>query len=165
MLRIKVVGIDSDGIVYQMDDDGDWRRDTELWARYKHDPTEPHGDTLPMPIHREDMHHCDESFSADDQLLGQRLAFYMGTMLNDIGPHTKENVWDWFYRRRTSREEWTRVARALRWHGLRIVSSEPLPSVNAVDPHLQSEGTPTTRDPKSLSSNELGARPSPGAEK
>lgn len=63
-----------------------------------------------------DGHHCDVPFSEEDKRVGQALAYFLGTLFSDVDG---EGSPYWYYQR-TSRDEWSRVARALRIHGLKI---------------------------------------------
>ena len=65
----------------------------------------------------EDSHHTDASFSDEDKVLGDALAYFLGTLFADVEGE-KSRYW---YYERTSTDEWSRVARALRIHGLKIV--------------------------------------------
>lgn len=58
-------------------------------------------------------HHTDVPLTAEDIAIGGALAWFMGTMYSDVGER-------YFYYERTSVDEWARVARALRIHGLKI---------------------------------------------
>ena len=72
-----------------------------------------------------DGHHTDAPYTDIDRAIGDHLAFYMGTLFSDVdGEHSR-----YWYHERTSVDEWSRVARALRIHGLRIVNA--VPSVEA----------------------------------
>lgn len=55
------------------------------------------------------MHHTDAQKTQADREIGNKLAFYMGDLF--IDSHTDAPV-----------EQWQRVARALRIHGLKIVN-------------------------------------------
>lgn len=69
-----------------------------------------------------DSHHTDVPMIEADKAIGQKLSWYLG---------------DLFLNSRTDspREQWQRVARALRLHGLTIVEAPELrPAVVAVDP-------------------------------
>lgn len=70
----------------------------------------------PLGEHR---HHTDVDISQEDAELGLRLAWFLGTMWCDVTPH-------YFYNKITSIVEWSRVARALRIHGLRISNQEDI---------------------------------------
>ncbi len=61
-----------------------------------------------------DNHHTDMPFTPEDEQLGAAIAYYLGTL---FGYDSSE----YLYSRMTSIEEWSRVARALRLHGLQIV--------------------------------------------
>jgi hypothetical protein len=69
----------------------------------------------PKPCPLGDGHHTEVPFSADDEKIGDALAYFLGTMYSDVDDDD-----DYWYRKRTSVDEWRRVARALRIHGLRI---------------------------------------------
>jgi hypothetical protein len=65
-----------------------------------------------------DGHHTDEPFSAEDDKLGNFLAWHLGCLFSDENcPNS-----GWFYHTMTSVEEWRRVSRALRIHGLKIAT-------------------------------------------
>lgn len=75
-----------------------------------------------------DGHHTDEPLTPSDLELGNLLAYFMGTLqelcfAGGSEEEERERVWD-FYMKSTSWSEWARIARALRIHGLTIVSSE-----------------------------------------
>lgn len=74
------------------------------------------------PRHRPmgDDHHTDAPFSDDDKQIGDALAYFLGTLFADIDG--KDSRY-WYYER-TSADEWSRVARALRIHGLAIANCE-----------------------------------------
>jgi hypothetical protein len=72
----------------------------------------------PKPFPLADYHHTDMPFSNDDEKIGDALAYFLGTMYSDVS-----HDMDYWYHRRTSIDEWRRVARALRIHGLRIADS------------------------------------------
>ena len=66
-----------------------------------------------------DDHHTDVPMTDADKTLGDALAGVLGTMYNDvIGPDC-----GYFYTELSAVEEWSRVARALRIHGLKIVNA------------------------------------------
>lgn len=80
----------------------------------------------PNPLLRplNDGHHTDVRPSAEDSRLGVILAFAMGDFFADVmewseGPEAR--AMQYFNREMTPIDQWTRVARALRIHGLRIV--------------------------------------------
>jgi hypothetical protein len=54
--------------------------------------------------------------SEQDRKIGDALAYFLGTLFDAADE-------DWFYTKRTSVDEWTRVARALRIHGLAITDA------------------------------------------
>lgn len=60
-----------------------------------------------------ELHHTDLLFSEEDVQIGEALAWFLGTLFADIDEH-------FFYHKLTSNNEWARVARALRVHGLAI---------------------------------------------
>lgn len=69
-----------------------------------------------------DDHHVDAPFSAEDLALGEALAYFLGTLFSDVeGEHSR-----YWHHERTSTDEWRRVARALRIHGLEIRDSAVL---------------------------------------
>lgn len=75
----------------------------------------------PDPCPMGDDHHTDAPFSEEDKKLGDALAYFLGTLFADVDDeHSK--YWD---HERTSIDEWSRVARALRIHGLAITNAEP----------------------------------------
>lgn len=78
---------------------------------------------VPEPIHDpmgKDGHHSEAPFNSQDDLIADKLAFHMGTLFSDVeGEHSR-----YWYFERTSVDEWRRVAKALRIHGLRIVRSD-----------------------------------------
>ena len=61
-------------------------------------------------------HHTDVEPSEQDRKIGDALAYFLGTLFDAADE-------DWFYTKRTSVDEWTRVARALRIHGLAITDA------------------------------------------
>jgi hypothetical protein len=70
------------------------------------------------PIHApmgED-HHTDAPLSEEDKQIGDAIAYFLGGLFVDVGP-------DYFYREMTSVDAWSRVARALRIHGLKITTA------------------------------------------
>jgi hypothetical protein len=74
----------------------------------------------PLPNPLRDGHHCDIELTDHDKKVGSALAYFMGTMYSDVGPCGCNDCY--FYSKITSVEEWARVARALRVHGLRIAN-------------------------------------------
>ena len=68
-----------------------------------------------------DGNHTDVPFSPDDARIGAALAYFLGTLFADVDAERS----DYWYRVRTSRDEWSRVARALRIHGLAITDRGP----------------------------------------
>lgn len=69
-----------------------------------------------------DDHHTDAFFSAEDKAVGDALAYFLGTLFADVdGEHSR-----YWYHVRTSIDEWSRVARALRIHGLAICNKRLL---------------------------------------
>lgn len=64
-------------------------------------------------------HHTDFEFTPDDLEYGQ-LAHFLGTLFADVDGEQS----DYWYHKRTSLDEWSRVARALRRHGLKIVDAK-----------------------------------------
>lgn len=65
-----------------------------------------------------DDHHTDTPFLEEDKRVGEALAYFLGTLFADVeGEHSR-----YWYHQRTSIDEWSRVARALRVHGLRITN-------------------------------------------
>jgi hypothetical protein len=73
------------------------------------------------PIHAPmgDDHHTSAPLSEEDKEIGQAIAFFLGGLFIDV-----EGDPDYFYRKMTSNDAWGRVARALRIHGLKIVSRD-----------------------------------------
>ena len=69
-----------------------------------------------------DTHHTEIPLTGQDRAVADRLAHSMGTLQDDF--HDADSLWQWWYRERTSVDEWARVARALRIHGLMIVNRE-----------------------------------------
>jgi hypothetical protein len=63
-----------------------------------------------------DSHHTEVPYSNEDKEIGNALAYFLGTLFSDVDG--KDSRY-WYYER-TSVDEWTRVARALRVHGLSI---------------------------------------------
>ena len=63
------------------------------------------------PLH--DDHHTDRPLTSADQEIGDALAYFLGTLFSDVDER-------YFYHERTSVDEWSRIARALRIHGLKI---------------------------------------------
>lgn len=63
-------------------------------------------------------HHTDAPFSDEDKEIGEAIAYFLGGLFIDV-----EYDPDYFYRKMTSEDAWTRVARALRVHGLKIASA------------------------------------------
>jgi hypothetical protein len=78
-----------------------------VMAKYSHD-TEATADIEPLDNLRGD-HHTDEPMRREDEEIGDKLSWYMGDLFIDSHRHSP-------------REQWQRVARALRIHGLRIVN-------------------------------------------
>lgn len=67
---------------------------------------------IPNPC-GESGHHTEEEITPEDAAIADALAWFLGTMWDtDAGNHEVG--------KRTSTNEWERVARALRLHGLRI---------------------------------------------
>jgi hypothetical protein len=73
------------------------------------------------PLYRpnsDDSHHTDQAMTKHDHQVGEHLAFYLGTLFSDVN-------WDTYFRTEmTSADLWSRVARALRVHGLKVVDAE-----------------------------------------
>lgn len=72
-----------------------------------------------------DDHHTDAAFTSEDEEVAE-LAFWLGGIFVDVEEHDpekplKESYW---YRVMTSHDQWKRIARALRVHGLKIVTIE-----------------------------------------
>jgi hypothetical protein len=82
-----------------------------------------------MPCYSDSpVHHTDLPFTDDDKQLGEVLASSLGDLFcdvfADVGPHDptlRDRYFFFFYKTLTPRDTWTRVARALRSRGLRIV--------------------------------------------
>lgn len=73
----------------------------------------------PIPYPMGEDHHTDAPFSDNDRAIGDALAYFLGTLFSDVdGKDSKY----WYYER-TSIDEWSRVARALRLHGLKICNA------------------------------------------
>jgi hypothetical protein len=68
-----------------------------------------------------DGHHTEEPFTAEDEIVAKKLAWHMGTMHDHFA--NADDLWRWWYSESTSQDEWKRVARALRIHGLKIVNA------------------------------------------
>ena len=64
-------------------------------------------------------HHTDIPFTATDKEVGDVLAYFLGSLFVDV----EEEHSRYWYHERTSIDEWTRVARALRIHGLKITDN------------------------------------------
>lgn len=71
-----------------------------------HPKHEPHGDG----------HHTDFPPTAEDRAIGDALAWFLGSLFADVDGEFSP----YWYHQKTSADEWTRVARALRVHGLTI---------------------------------------------
>lgn len=65
-----------------------------------------------------DDHHTESPLTAQDIRLGHALAYVMGTLFTDNEKALQESRYS--FDEITSAQEWARVARALRTHGLRI---------------------------------------------
>jgi hypothetical protein len=63
----------------------------------------------------DDGHHTDVPFTKEDKELGDALSYFLGTLFADVDGDPK-----YWYCKRTAIDEWCRVARALRIHGLAI---------------------------------------------
>lgn len=66
-----------------------------------------------------DSHHTDFDATAEDNAIGNALAYFLGSLFPDESPR-------YFYEERTSVDEWVRIARALRLHGLRMVGRKEI---------------------------------------
>lgn len=64
-----------------------------------------------------DCHHVEVPFTEEDSATGDALAWFLGSLFSDINDAQS----GYFYTTMTSVDEWSRVARALRVHGLKIV--------------------------------------------
>jgi hypothetical protein len=75
----------------------------------------------PVPD-RSDGHHTDLPFSEEDKQIGEAVAWFLGGLFVDVqdNPHYMNEVM-------TSVDAWSRVARALRHHGLQIADSRAKP--------------------------------------
>jgi hypothetical protein len=80
---------------------------------------------LPHPLHKDGQHHTEIGVEPEDMMIGSALAHELGGLFidkeEDIDadrPHRES----YFYREMTSVDVWTRVARALRFHGLKIIN-------------------------------------------
>jgi hypothetical protein len=62
------------------------------------------------------MHHTEFPLTEGDKAIGDALAYFLGTLFSDVDER-------WFHYERTSINEWARVARALRVHGLMIADN------------------------------------------
>lgn len=62
-----------------------------------------------------DDHHTDAPFSSEDREIGDALAWFLGGLFIDV-----EDRPNYMHQEMTSVDVWTRVARALRVHGLCI---------------------------------------------
>lgn len=89
-------------------------------------------DALPSPIMDPlgDGHHCDIPPTEEDMVLGNYLAYSLGTLYSDIAEDicgdaeaVVRGYGYFFYYTSTPVDEWTRIARALRIHGLKIVNA------------------------------------------
>jgi hypothetical protein len=75
-----------------------------------------------------DSHHTDAPFTKEDEEIAE-LAFWLGGLFIDKETSTgaaseMRYSESYFYKEKTSIDEWKRVARALRLHGLKIVDVE-----------------------------------------
>lgn len=89
-------------------------------------------------------HHTDRPFTAQDREVGDALAHFLGTLFADVDGEGSR----YWYHERTSVDEWSRVARALRIHGLKIADAKVAASATTdwTDPwpeDLQAEGVKT----------------------
>ena len=87
-------------------------------ARDRYEPTGIHPINSPLCSG----HHTEVPFSDDDKMLGDVLGWYMGGLFIDV-----EDDPQFMDKRMTSQDTWTRVARALRIHGLRLVDDPTVP--------------------------------------
>lgn len=78
-------------------------------------------------------HHTDIPFVEEDKQIGDALAYFLGSLFADV---EGEDSRYWYYER-TSVNEWSRVVRALRVHGLAIVDVKVLESQT---PEIREEG-------------------------
>ena len=70
------------------------------------------------PLHSPlgDVHHCDVDLIPEDVELGELLAWFMGTLSNGRPRHPQ----CYCHNSLTSVEEWSRVVRAIRIHGMKL---------------------------------------------
>lgn len=88
------------------DDEKDRAKLDQCAAWDLHPKVEPLGDD----------HHTSIPFNQEDSAVGDALAYFLGTLFADV----QDRGHAYWYSTRTSVDEWRRVARALRIHGLMI---------------------------------------------
>ena len=69
-----------------------------------------------------DDHHTAMPFNDEDERIVNAIAYFLGSLFSDIEGESPR----YWYHERTSVDEWRRVARALRIHGLRITDEKQL---------------------------------------
>ena len=82
----------------------------------------------PIPEPCGDLHHTDEPITAEDAALGGSIAFFLGGLFCDLEDDMFEDsarLAKYFTCDMTSVDIWSRVARALRVHGLCITDAMP----------------------------------------
>lgn len=77
----------------------------------------------PKPWPNGDEHHTDFPFTEDDERISQLAHFLGGLFVDKMPPMDDEAAHKYFDREMTSLDQWRRVARALRIHGLKIVNA------------------------------------------
>lgn len=84
------------------------------------------------PLHRPrgEGHHTELSPTGDDVERGSALAYFLGKNYSDVSTHSGDRATavreygEFFYSKSTAIDEWTRICRALRTHGLKIVTAD-----------------------------------------
>lgn len=71
----------------------------------------------PLPFPAGETHHTEVPLTDEDRKIGDALAYFLGKLFED-------DSYRYFYYEMTSVDVWTRVARALRFHGLKIADVE-----------------------------------------
>lgn len=66
-----------------------------------------------------DCHHTDVPLNDEDRQIGDALAYFLGTLFADVDGKNSR----YWYHEKTSVDEWSRIARALRIHGLKIADA------------------------------------------
>lgn len=72
-------------------------------------------------------HHTDTPLSDEDKRVGDALAYFLGGLFvdkEDIMDPNRPHKESYFYNEMTSVDAWSRVARALRIHGLKIADRQ-----------------------------------------